>query len=117
MLAATAIGPMARMARMTWALSSIGDIAVDVKPTCRSSPEPFVPRIEGIWPGGLPAFGQHPVQRVDVEVGAVDVNAQRWLGLQDVLVVAGGLDDHAQFEHAVADRRGLRRRRRQRFPV
>ena len=53
------------------------------------------------------AFGEHPVQRVDVEVGGLDVDAQRRLGLEDVHVIAGRLDDHTEFEHAVADRRGL----------
>ena len=65
----------------------------------------------------LPALGQHPVQRVYVEVGTLDVNAQRRLGLQDVLVVAGGLDDHSELEHAVADRRRLFRRGFQRLRV
>src|SRR3954451_7353507 len=59
---------------------------------------------------GLETFGQYAVQRVDVEVGRLDVNAQRRLGLQDVHVVTGGLDDHPELEHAVADRRRLFRR-------
>src|SRR3954447_16114382 len=59
---------------------------------------------------GLETFGQYAVQRVDGEVGRLDVNAQRRLGLQDVHVVTGGLDDHPELEHAVADRRRLFRR-------
>ena len=55
----------------------------------------------------LPALGQHPVERVDVEVRRLDINTQRRLGLQDVHVVTGGLDDHPELEHAVADRRRL----------
>jgi hypothetical protein len=52
----------------------------------------------------LPALGQHAIQRVDVEVGGIDVNAQGRLGLQDVQMIAGRLNDHAELEHLVADR-------------
>src|SRR5689334_24009814 len=45
------------------------------------------------------------------------VNAQRRLGLQDVHVVAGGLDDDPEFEHAVTDRRRLFGRRLEGFRV
>src|ERR1700712_1336514 len=50
MLAATAIGPMARMARITWALSRIADIDVDARVATVPSPTAGAPRLDGIWP-------------------------------------------------------------------
>src|SRR5207244_13340034 len=58
---------------------------------------------------GVPAraavaeFGEGAVEGVGEEVSAVGVDAQRWLDLEDVEVVAGGLDDDAEVEHAFAE--------------
>src|SRR5690242_575105 len=110
MLAATAIGPTARIATRTWALSRTAFIAVDARTRGPVPPRGKTPVCDGIWPSS-PALGEHAVEGVDVEVGGLDVDAQRRLGLEDVRVVPGRLDDHAVVEHALADRRGLGRRR------
>src|ERR1700754_668173 len=50
MLAATAIGPTARIATMMWALSRMADIAVEARAFVRSGACRQAPRPAEIWP-------------------------------------------------------------------
>ena len=48
-------------------------------------------------------LGERTVESLDEEVDGDGVDAQRWLDLEDVETVSGGLNDDAEAEHAIAE--------------